>query len=712
MPSRLLLVLLLIFPQVLLAASFANSTLQGNFVFSYGGFDTNGVLLVAGAFTADGNGRITTGLLDVNSGAGVFPSISFTGVYSLDFAGHGTAVLTTSGTSLNLRFVMVSSDRAKLIDFDNLVLGSGEMERRVDVALSNSLLSGDYVYFFDGISSTGWVALAGHFTADGNGGVSAGVQDSNDSVAGTAIGLPYSGSYSLASNGRGTFTTTSQFGATQFAFYPVSANKAKLISMQLTLAVLGDAEKQLAPSFSNSTLVGDYAFFERGYDSVRGWEVVAGRFSSDGAGVISNGAQDVNDAGAVTLNLAFTGSYGTSNYGRAAGTLTSQFGSSLFVLYLVSGHRFKFLSLDQGIAAGGSGEAQETGLTTASLAGTYAYLSDGFTGNSPVAIAGFYQPDGLGNMTDIGDRNLAGSLASALALSGSYNLSSNGRGTATLGNSTGTLHFSLYAGSSGKFFFAGMDSYAVISGIAEKQAMNAPVSGAGGLVNGASFAAGLPVSAGSIVSLFGTSFSDANTSSSSLPLPRVLGGAAVLVNGIPAPLFFVSPGQINFQFPWEAAGPSPVSVTVTTTGGTSSQTISLGAVSPGIFTINPAGQGAILIAATGEIAASADVVPGRSRPANRGEFLSIYCTGLGAVSNQPQTGAASPGNPLPAAAVLPTVSIGGVQATPDFAGLAPGFVGLYQINVKIPSNVSPGSAVPVTITSSGVTSNQAAIAVN
>ena len=145
MRSLRLLLLLVVLPQVLLAASFSNGTLQGNYVFSYGGFDARGAFALAGVFAADGNGRITTGLLDVNSGAGVFTSLNFTGVYSLDSAGHGTAVLTTSGGgSANLRFVMVSSDRAKLIDFDNGALGSGEMERRADAALSNALLSGDY----------------------------------------------------------------------------------------------------------------------------------------------------------------------------------------------------------------------------------------------------------------------------------------------------------------------------------------------------------------------------------------------------------------------------------------------------------------------------------------------------------------------------------------------------------------------------------------
>ena len=98
---------------------------------------------------------------------------------------------------------------------------------------------------------------------------------------------------------------------------------------------------------------------------------------------------------------------------------------------------------------------------------------------------------------------------------------------------------------------------------------------------------------------------------------------------------------------------------------------------------------------------------------NRGtEFISIFCTGLGPVSNPPATGdvasAILPSN----TPTTPTVTIGGVTATNvSFSGLAPGFVGLYQVNVQVPANAPTGSAVPVALSIGGVSANMVMIAV-
>jgi len=98
-----------------------------------------------------------------------------------------------------------------------------------------------------------------------------------------------------------------------------------------------------------------------------------------------------------------------------------------------------------------------------------------------------------------------------------------------------------------------------------------PAVNAGGIVNGASLASAAPLSPGSLVSLFGTGLSRATAMASSAPLPTTLGGTEVLVNGIPVPLFFVSPRQINFQMPWEIAGET-AAIVVRATGLTSAVT--------------------------------------------------------------------------------------------------------------------------------------------
>ena len=101
----------------------------------------------------------------------------------------------------------------------------------------------------------------------------------------------------------------------------------------------------------------------------------------------------------------------------------------------------------------------------------------------------------------------------------------------------------------------------------------------------------------------------------------------------------------------------------------------------------------------------------KSNPAPPGSIIQIYCTGLGAVTNQPPTGSQSPGSPLAETTTTPAVSIGGVQATVLFSGLAPGYVGLYQVNALVPKESGVGSAVPVAILMGGATSNTVTIAV-
>src|SRR5258708_5456900 len=114
-----------------------------------------------------------------------------------------------------------------------------------------------------------------------------------------------------------------------------------------------------------------------------------------------------------------------------------------------------------------------------------------------------------------------------------------------------------------------------------------------GLVDGAGF--GVKISGGGIGSVFGSNLTAGTTATAvSLPLPPSLGGTSVSMNGIQCPLFFVSSGQINLQVPWQLLSSASATLTVTTAGGTSPPiTVTLNSTSPGIFTVNSAGQGAV-----------------------------------------------------------------------------------------------------------------------
>jgi uncharacterized protein (TIGR03437 family) len=243
-----------------------------------------------------------------------------------------------------------------------------------------------------------------------------------------------------------------------------------------------------------------------------------------------------------------------------------------------------------------------------------------------------------------------------------------------------------------------------------------------GTVNNASFAAGTnPLAPGTIAAIFGSNLNDGSSNpfssfGSDGKLIATLGGASVTFNGIPAPLFSSFPAQLNVEIPEELAGATSATVQVTVGGRTSApQTVLLGPDSPGIFTIPPGGtgQGAIQIANTVMFAApSGSILGAQAQPANSGDTLTIYCTGLGAVTNPPATGAPAPSNPPSTTTATPQVTIGGILANVTFFGLTPGFVGLYQVNAQVPAGLPAGNAVPVVLTIGGQPSNTVSVAIS
>ena len=222
-----------------------------------------------------------------------------------------------------------------------------------------------------------------------------------------------------------------------------------------------------------------------------------------------------------------------------------------------------------------------------------------------------------------------------------------------------------------------------------------PVLNNGGTVNNASWAAGKPVAPGSLVSIFGTGLAGTNQT-------------VLTLGGVPVPIIHALPLQIDAQIPWELAGQSQAQLTIVTdnlTGNTVS--VPLATYSPGVYSVNGSGtgQGAILINGTTTLAA-----PGT--PAHRGtDYIDIYATGLGPVSNQPASGVPMPSSPYAQTTSAVTVSIGGAPAPVAFAGLAPGWIGLYQVNLQVPAGAPAGDAVPVALSVGGVSANVVTMAV-
>ena len=207
---------------------------------------------------------------------------------------------------------------------------------------------------------------------------------------------------------------------------------------------------------------------------------------------------------------------------------------------------------------------------------------------------------------------------------------------------------------------------------------------------------------------------------SPVPTSPTLAGASLAVSqsgtgfSNDAPLFYASGGQLNIQIPWEARPFDTITVTPTVNGVKGDAVkVNIQFFAPGIFTVDQSGkgQGAVTNALTGQLAAPAAKYP-NSQPVKRGGYLSIYCTGLGPVDNPSADGAAASAKPLANTVITPTVTIGTVTATVTFSGLAPGYIGLNQVNVQVPQTAPTGDAVPLSISDGfGGVSNTVTVAI-
>ena len=223
------------------------------------------------------------------------------------------------------------------------------------------------------------------------------------------------------------------------------------------------------------------------------------------------------------------------------------------------------------------------------------------------------------------------------------------------------------------------------------------------------------VSAGSGHTVWGAGFSSTvRVAEDAALLPIHLEGVKVRLNGIPAPLVFVAGNQINFQTPWELLRDRLAEVRVEVHAATTMRFfVRVAPYDPGIYTTNQSGggQGAILIANTASLAAPAGMFRG-SRPVARGDFISIFCTGLGPVDDPPPSGVGAWTDRLARTQTRPTVTIDGLDARVPFAGLAPGFVALYQVNAQIPQGAATGDAVDLSLAIGGIESNGVTIAIS
>jgi hypothetical protein len=445
---------------------FANSNLNGTYVFSTSGADVDGAPIVfAGVFTANGSGQVTGGTLDVvdpefdpivTTDMSVTGGSYNVGVDGRPKSGSGLLNLTTSSGTFSFDFVVSSSGGGLITYFDDGTFagsGSGSYALQSTVAQSN-VDSQSYTFNVAGTSTSGGTAfgMVGSFTLDANGNVSVGVTDVNNgntSTCSTSTGCGMtSGGLTISSTAGtpGSFGFFSSAINPTFDVFPVDATHLKFIETDGTFYTTGDAYTQ-----STSVPSGNNVFAVAGVDSSAGGSFTAvGLLVTDGGGnITSSSTEDINDAYAGTNGspiTGYTGTYSAVTGGRATMTLNGfdnglnglGCGNCQFAIYPSTGG-MQILEIDNTGFTSGASYQQASGATFASGAGYGMNItgSNNFEG-SPIEeddIAEFANTSGT--LTGIIDFNDEGTTGFNNPYSASYAADSTGiagRGVVTSGN--------------------------------------------------------------------------------------------------------------------------------------------------------------------------------------------------------------------------------------------------------------------------------------
>ena len=215
------------------------------------------------------------------------------------------------------------------------------------------------------------------------------------------------------------------------------------------------------------------------------------------------------------------------------------------------------------------------------------------------------------------------------------------------------------------------------------------------IVNAADFSQN--TAPGSLISLIGSNLSPVSQASSTTPLPTALGESCLTVNGVPVPMLFASGEQINAQIPYQVDG--NVTLILRTPGGVSDNfNLTILPAAPSIFRSGTSGPETQLPAV---VRARNNEIVTVSNPIHRDDVISIYLTGMGNTSPAVEAGFPGGSDPIAMPLIAPTVRLGGVGLPVEFAGLAPGQVGVYQINARIPRNVPTGFDIPLNVSQGG-----------
>ncbi len=364
------------------SGAYSNTNLNGTYTFSVAGADVNGVFAMAGTFTACGcsGGNISSGSVDLDSPGGpiVAAAIGSNSTYRITSDGRGFARLFytiqgVAGTSeADIDFVLTSSSHGLVIRYDGAGTGSGTIDAQ---ASGTTLATTPYAFSLSGgDNSNGSLFTVGAFSLNSSGTIATGVADFNhNGIIGTQLAL--TGSVTLGSGTTpGTATLASTFGTFSFDVYAVDSRHLKFIEKDGQAILVGDAYDQPSASIPAGNLV----FNMSGLDSNGDLFVTAGLMTSDGTSQLTNGVEDVNDAGVIDNNtnpatpFSFSGTFLATGGGRFELTMANFAGGTTFAAYPSSAGLLLLEADPGGFASnvtGGTALVQQSGATLSTSQG-------------------------------------------------------------------------------------------------------------------------------------------------------------------------------------------------------------------------------------------------------------------------------------------------------------------------------------------------------
>lgn len=468
--------------------TYSDASLRGQYAFTFRATDAGEIMFVGGAFTADGHGVITDGLMDLNSqarGVGFAAPVPFTGTYQVRGDGRALLAFTTATEAFGFRAVLASDASGSLIACGSGRTGAGDLERR-DPASFDANLSGSFVFTYEGLGhvvgtaapSGQPIAAAGRFTMPGGqsgmladiaGDININGVWQNDGLGGASIYGDYWQSGTPPGSGLIGFNTT---GANSWRYYILSADEALFVAVDWhplspRFGAIGRLIRQGSGPFSNASLSGDLVTLGYGYAPVPTPTpdpyvppipfFTAGTMTANGSGALTGGQADINAGGAWTSGLAVSGVYATGANGR--GSASIQVGTLSFPTAFTMPAANDVCTVAVGSSSIGVSRivAQASGrpFSAASLNGHYALSLRETLSSAGTDISGQILFNGLGDLAGIADVNVAGVLTENVSLSGTYTMDSTGRGTATISSGTTSWAVRLVLESPGRVLMIG-----------------------------------------------------------------------------------------------------------------------------------------------------------------------------------------------------------------------------------------------------------------